>query len=87
MIDKKDLEFYKEAEKTDKSIKVCGVNEEDFLYLNFDANPKPTEEELMQMLEKARKEMSGLEKEKYNSEVYSAPLCIITQGMIHQPVS
>lgn len=69
VIDKKDLEFYKEAEKTDKSIKVCEVNEEDFLYLNFDTNPKPTEEELMQMLEKARKEMSGLEKEKYNSEV------------------
>ena len=61
VIDKKDLEFYKEAEKTDKSIKVCEVNEEEFLYLNFDANPKPTEEELMQMLEKARKEMSGLE--------------------------
>lgn len=59
VIDKKDLEFYKEAEKTDKSIKVCEVNEEDFLYLNFDTNPKPTEEELMQMLEK----------EKYNSEV------------------
>ena len=38
MIDKKDLEFYKEAEKTDKSIKVCEVNEEDFLYLNFDTN-------------------------------------------------
>ena len=47
VIDKKDLEFYKEAEKTDKSIKVCEVNEEDFLYLNFDTNPKPTEEELM----------------------------------------
>ena len=45
------------------------MNEEDFLYLNFDTNQKPTEEELMQMLEKARKEMSGLEKEKYNSEV------------------
>lgn len=40
MIDKKDLEFYKEAEKTDKSIKVCEVNEEDFLYLNFDTNNK-----------------------------------------------
>lgn len=38
VIDKKDLEFYKEAEKTDKSIKVCEVNEEDFLYLNFDTN-------------------------------------------------
>ena len=62
VIDKKDLEFYKEAEKTDKSIKVCEVNEEDFLYLNFDTNPKPTEEELMQMLEKAREEIQGLEK-------------------------
>ena len=68
MIDKKDLEFYKEAEKTDKSIKVCEVNEEDFLYLNFDTNPKPTEEELMQMLEKARKEMSGLEKQENDWE-------------------
>ena len=62
VIDKKDLEFYKEAEKTDKSIKVCEVNEEDFLYLNFDTNPKPSEEELMQMLEKAREEIQGLEK-------------------------
>ena len=68
VIDKKDLEFYKEAEKTDKSIKVCEVNEEDFLYLNFDTNPKPTEEELMQMLEKARKEMSGLEKQENDWE-------------------
>ena len=57
MIDKKDVEFYKEAEKTDKSIKVCELNEEDFLYLNFDENPKLTETELLKMLEKSRKEM------------------------------
>ena len=85
VIDKKDLEFYKEAEKTDKSIKVCEVNEEDFLYLNFDANPKPTEEELMQMLEKARKEMSGLEKEKYNSEVQLTEDSQFNENIVNVP--
>lgn len=85
VIDKKDLEFYKEAEKTDKSIKVCEVNEEDFLYLNFDTNPKPTEEELMQMLEKARKEMSGLEKEKYNSEVQLTEDSQFNENIVNVP--
>ena len=87
VIDKKDLEFYKEAEKTDKSIKVCEVNEEDFLYLNFDTNPKPTEEELMQMLEKARKEMSGLEKEKYNSEVQLTEDSQFNENIVNVPNS
>ena len=85
VIDKKDLEFYKEVEKTDKSIKVCEVNEEDFLYLNFDINPKPTEEELMQMLEKARKEMSGLEKEKYNSEVQLTEDSQFNENIVNVP--
>ena len=56
-IDKKDVAFYKEAEKTDNSIKVCEVNEEEFLYLNFNVEPKPTEEELIQMLIQNRNEM------------------------------
>lgn len=60
VIDKKDVAFYKEAEKTDKSIKVCEINEEDFLYLNFDADPKPTEEELIQLFEKSKKD-TGLQ--------------------------
>ena len=85
VIDKKDLEFYKEAEKTDKSIKVCEVNEEDFLYLNFDTNSEPTEEELMQMLEKARKEMSGLEKEKYNSEVQLTEDSQFNENIVNVP--
>ena len=85
VIDKKDLEFYKEAEKTDKSIKVCEVNEEDFLYLNFDANPKQTEEELMQMLEKARTEMSGSEKEKYNSEVQLTEDSQFNENIVNVP--
>ena len=57
MIDKKDVAFYKEAEKTDKSIKVCEIDEKDFLYLNFDADPKPTEEELLQMFENGKKDI------------------------------
>ena len=61
VIDKKDLEFYKEAEKTDGSIKVCEVSEEDFLYLNFDAVPKPTEAEILQMFEESKKEMEPQE--------------------------
>lgn len=60
VIDKKDVAFYKEVEKTDKSIKVCEINEEDFLYLNFDVDPKPTEEELIQMFEKSKKD-TGLQ--------------------------
>lgn len=60
-IDKKDVAFYKEVEKTDKSIKVCEINEKDFLYLNFDADPKPTEEELLQMFENSRKDMRQLQ--------------------------
>ena len=54
------MAFYKEVEKTDKSIKVCEINEEDFLYLNFDADPKPTEEELIQLFEKSKKD-TGLQ--------------------------
>lgn len=61
VIDKKDLEFYKEAEKTDGSIKVCEMSEEDFLYLKFDAVPKPTEAEILQMFEESKKEMEPQE--------------------------
>ena len=57
VIDKKDIAFYKEAEKTDKSIKVCEIDEKDFLYLNFDAEPRPTEEELLQMFANSKKDM------------------------------
>lgn len=72
VIDKKDVEFYKEAEKTDNSIKVCEVNEEEFLYLNFNVKPKPTEEELIQMLIQNRNEM-GESKEKPESNNSNVP--------------
>lgn len=41
-----DLSFYKEAAKTDGSIKVFNIDETDFLYLNWNVTPKPTEEEI-----------------------------------------
>ena len=41
---------------------ICELNEEDFLYLNFDMNPKLTEEELLQMVEKSRREMEKSKK-------------------------
>lgn len=71
-IDKKDVAFYKEAEKTDNSIKVCEVNEEEFLYLNFNVEPKPTEEELIQMLIQNRNEMEE-SKEKAESNNSKVP--------------
>lgn len=71
-IDKKDVAFYKEAEKTDNSIKVCEVNEEEFLYLNFNVEPKPTEEELIQMLIQNRNEMEE-SKEKPESNNSNVP--------------
>lgn len=48
-------------------------------------NPKPTEEELMQTLEKARKEMSGLEKEKYNSEVQLTEDSQFNENIVNVP--
>lgn len=70
VLDKKDVEFYKEAEKTDRSIKVCEINEEDFLYLNFDTNPTPTEEELIQMFEQSKKD-TGLQEKAIEMEEQS----------------
>ena len=41
-LEKAELQFYKEAEKTDSRIKVFEMNEEDFLYLNWNKKPKLT---------------------------------------------
>lgn len=56
-LEKKDVEFYKEAEKTDPTIKVIEVSEEDFLYLDFATEPKKTEAELIKMLEADQNEV------------------------------
>ncbi len=55
-LDKKDVEFYKEAEKTDGSIKVFEVNETDFLYLNWRKQPPLSEDEITDILRQAHLE-------------------------------
>ena len=46
MLSKKEAAQYKKMAETDKSIKVMELDEQDFLYLDFGEQPKPTEEEL-----------------------------------------
>lgn len=48
-IDKRDYKFYEEAAKTDPSIRLFTMDEKDFLYLNWNAVPKPTEEEVAEL--------------------------------------
>ena len=58
-LDKSELEFYKEAEKTDPRIKLFEVNEEDFLYLNFNKPPRLTEEEIIELAQKVKAGSEG----------------------------
>lgn len=53
---KEDLEFYKEAEKTNPDIKVFEMSEDDFLYLNWNKPPKLSEEEIVAIAQKAKRE-------------------------------
>lgn len=50
LISKDDAEFYRQASKDDESIRVYDINEKDFLYLNWHAEPEPTEEEIIERL-------------------------------------
>ena len=45
-----DVDFYRQAAKTDPKIKVYDIDEKDFLYLNWHADPEPTEDDLAKML-------------------------------------
>lgn len=46
ILSKEEAEQYKKMAEIDKSIKVIELEEQDFLYLDFGEQPKPTEEEL-----------------------------------------
>ena len=46
ILSKEEAEQYKKMAEIDKSIKVMELDEQDFLYLDFGEQPKPTEEEL-----------------------------------------
>lgn len=59
---KREFEYFKEAEKTDRSIKTFEVDAEEFLYLNWHERPRPTEEELEAMVrDMAKKDVSSFE--------------------------
>lgn len=62
MIDKEEEEFYRNAAKTDKTIHIFDMNEEEFLYLNWDEQKPPTIEELQAMIRDSRKrDVSAME--------------------------
>ena len=62
MIDKEEEEFYRNAAKTDKTIHIFDMNEEEFLYLNWDEQKPPTMEELQTMIKDSRKrDVSAME--------------------------
>lgn len=56
-LEKRDLEFYQEAQKTDPSIKVFNIDETDFLYLNWNSLPRPTEDEMADMFRSYRSDV------------------------------
>lgn len=59
---KREFEFFKEAEKTDTSIKTFEVDAEEFLYLNWHEWPHPSDEELAAIVrEMSKKDVSGME--------------------------
>ena len=61
MIDKEEEEFYRNAAKTDKSIHIFDMDEEEFLYLNWDERKPLTAEELQAIVrDSKKKDISGM---------------------------
>ena len=58
-LSKEEVQFYKNAEKTNKTIKVFEMDEEEFLYLNWRANPPVTESEIEEIFAEAEKQLKG----------------------------
>lgn len=50
ILTKEEFAFYKEAEKNDDSIKTFEINMRQFLYTNWNEDPRPTEEDLQEMI-------------------------------------
>ena len=62
MIDKEEEEFYRNAAKTDQSILIFEMDEEEFLYLNWDEQKPPTIEELEALVRDSnKKDVSDME--------------------------
>ena len=60
-LDKADIKFYKEAEKTDPSIRLFELDEKDFLYLNWRKQPPVSEQEIEEIFKQARKQQGSQE--------------------------
>ena len=57
------MEFYRNAQKTDETIKVFEMSEEEFLYLNWRSQPPMSEEEIAKIFEEAERQRDS-EKER-----------------------
>lgn len=62
ILSEEEFAFFKEAEKTDASIKTFEMDMQQFLYTNWQETPRPTEEEIRNMIQKiSKKDISGME--------------------------
>lgn len=55
-LDRQEVDFYKQAARTDDTIKVFELDEEEFLYLNWKKDPPISEEEIENIFKQAKKE-------------------------------
>ncbi|WP_334104141.1 VirD4-like conjugal transfer protein, CD1115 family [Muricomes intestini] len=62
-LDKREVQFFKEAEKTDSTIRVFEMDEEDFLYLNWRKKPPLSEEEVTEIFQQAKAEKNNDEQQ------------------------
>ena len=55
-LNRSELEFYREAAKTNPHIKIIEMDEDEILYLNWNQPPQLTEAEIMELAQKVRQE-------------------------------
>ena len=66
-LNRSELEFYREAAKSNPHIKIIEMDEDEILYLNWNQPPQLTEAEIMELAQKVRQET---EKEEACTELY-----------------
>jgi len=68
-LEKDELKFYKEAEKINSQIKVFEMDEEDFLYLNWNKEKKLTEKEIMDLAQKVKRQTQEMHENSSREEL------------------
>ena len=66
---KDELKFYKEAEKTNSQIKVFEMDEEDFLYLNWNKEKRLTEKEIMNLAQQVKQQTQEMHENNSREEL------------------